>query len=119
MPVPVAALEREQVFGLFRRWRYLEADLDPLGFLKPEPHPELALSGPDAGQARRYYCGTIGAEFMHLPDPERRRWIEERLENPPSAPDRQRILERLVRAEVLSRSCRRAIWGPSASRSRA
>jgi len=103
MPVPVATLEREQVFDLFRSWGYLEADLDPLGFLKREPHPELALSGPDAGQARRYYCGTIGAEFMHLPDPERRRWIEERLENPPSAPDRQRILERLVRAEVFER----------------
>ena len=37
---------------------------------------------------------------MHLPDPERRRWIQERLETPPSAPDRKRILERLVRAEV-------------------
>ena len=100
MPVPTATLEREQVLDLFRRWGYLEADLDPLGFLQPEPHPELALSGAEAGQARRYYCGTIGAEFMNLPDPERRRWIEERLENPASAPDRQRILGRLVRAEV-------------------
>src|ERR1700740_3646128 len=100
MPVQTATLEREQVFDLFRRWGYLEADLDPLGFLTPEPHPELNLDGPDAEQARRSYCGTIGAEFMHLPDRERRRWIQERLESPSSAPDRRHILERLVRAEV-------------------
>ncbi|MFZ3211103.1 MAG: 2-oxoglutarate dehydrogenase E1 component [Terriglobales bacterium] len=100
MPITTAALEREQVFDLFRRWGYLEADLDPLGFLVPEPCPELDLNGPDAVPARRSYCGTIGAEFMHLPDRERRRWIQERLESPPSPPDRRRILERLVRAEV-------------------
>ncbi|HYN14437.1 MAG TPA: 2-oxoglutarate dehydrogenase E1 component [Terriglobales bacterium] len=100
MRVPTATLEREQVFDLFRRWGYLKADLDPLGFLKPKPYPELDLGGPDAEQARVYYCGTIGAEFMHLPDPERRRWIQERLESPPSAPERKCILERLVRAEV-------------------
>ena len=100
MPVQTATLEKEQVFDLFRRSGYLEADLDPLGFLKPEPHPELDISGPEAERARHYYCGTIGAEFMHLPDPERRRWIEERLESTPAAADREHILERLVRAEV-------------------
>ena len=68
MPVPTATLEKEQVLDLFRRWGYLEADLDPLGFLKPEPHPELNLDDPEAEQARRCYCGTIGAEFMHIPD---------------------------------------------------
>jgi len=100
MPVQTATLEKEQVFDLFRRWGYLEADLDPLGFFKPEPHPDLDLSGKDANQARRYYCGTIGAEFMHLPDPERRRWIEQRLESTAPTPNREHILERLVRAEV-------------------
>jgi len=100
MRVQSAALEKEQVLDLLRRWGYLEADLDPLGFLKPESCTELGLDGPDAEQARRYYCGTIGAEFMHLPDPERRRWIEQRLESATPEPNRQRILERLVRAEV-------------------
>ncbi len=100
MPVSTATFEKEQVFDLFRRWGYLEADLDPLGFLKPEPYPELDLDGADAEQARHFYCGTIGAEFMHLPDPERRRWIQQRLESAPAAPDRERILERVVRAEV-------------------
>ena len=100
MPVQTVSLEKEQVFDLFRRWGYLEADLDPLGFLQPQPHPELNLDGPDAEQARRYYCGTIGAEFVHLPDPERRRWIQQRLESTSSAPNCERILERLLRAEV-------------------
>jgi 2-oxoglutarate dehydrogenase E1 component len=100
MPLTTAVLEREQVFDLFRRWGYLEADLDPLGFLAPVPYPELDVNGPDAEQARRHYCRTIGAEFMHLPDPERRRWIQGQLESPPTAPNRKDILVRLVRAEV-------------------
>ncbi len=92
--------DREPVFDAFRRWGYLEADLDPLGFFRPQPHPELAATGEAAELARRYYCGTIGAEFMHLPDPERRRWIQERIEATSPAPDRKFILERLVRADV-------------------
>jgi 2-oxoglutarate dehydrogenase E1 component len=100
MPVSTATLDKEQIFDLFRRWGYLEADLDPLGFLAPVSYPELDVDGPDAEEARRYYCGTIGAEFMHLPEPERRRWIERRLESPPELPDRQHIIERLIRAEV-------------------
>ena len=92
--------DRERVFDAFRRWGYLEADLDPLGFFRPQSHPELKLSGDTAEQARRIYCGTIGAEFMHIPDPERRRWIQVRLEAEPPALDRARVLGRLLRAEV-------------------
>ncbi len=65
--------ERERVFEAFRRWGYLQADLDPLGFLKPEPNAELEISGDAAQEARRYYCGTIGVEFAHIVQPERRR----------------------------------------------
>ena len=100
MTVSTAILEREQVFDLFRRWGYLQANLDPLGFLNPVPYPELDLGGKDADEARLYYCGTIGAESMHLADPERRGWIEQRLEGAASPSDRERILERLVRAEL-------------------
>jgi 2-oxoglutarate dehydrogenase E1 component len=94
------AEERERVFEVFRRWGYLQADLDPLGLLKPMPCADLELSGPAADQARSIYCGTIGAEFMHLPEPERRRWIAERLEEAQSEVDHRKILERLVRADL-------------------
>ena len=92
--------DREQVFDAFRRWGYLEARLDPLGQMQPQPHPELRLSGPSAEQARRVYSGPIGAEFQHIPDPARRRWIEERMEGAAPQAERQRILERLIRADL-------------------
>ncbi len=67
---------REQIFDAFRRWGYLQAQLDPLGqYLLPVETPELDFSGPDADEARRYYCSTVGAEFMHIPSAERRNWI--------------------------------------------
>ena len=37
--------ERERIFDAFRRWGYLEADLDPLGFLRPQLCAELRISG--------------------------------------------------------------------------
>ncbi len=92
--------ERERVFDAFRRWGYLEADLDPLGFLLPVLHPELQIDGEFAQEARRIYCGTVGVEFMHITDPTRRRWIQERLEGPQPAVDQQRALELLIRAEL-------------------
>src|SRR5258708_30328607 len=86
--------ERERVFDAFRRWGYLEATLDPLGMFEPLKHPDLdALTGDAAEEARGIYCGTIGADFMHLPEPERRRWIAERLETPPSQVDQHKILD--------------------------
>lgn len=91
---------QERVFEGYRRWGYLAANLDPLGFLKPVEHPELILDGPDAAAARRFYCGTIGAEFVHIDDPQRRRWIAERLESDSPQPDRAYVLERLIRADL-------------------
>jgi 2-oxoglutarate dehydrogenase E1 component len=91
---------QEQVWDAFRRWGYLQADLDPLGDLQPVAMPELDLAGPDAEAARRFYCGTIGVEFMHIPDRERRLWVEERMESEAAKVERARILERLIRADV-------------------
>ncbi len=97
----VPAVDRERVFEAFRRWGYLEADLDPLGFFRPLPQPELeALEGEFATEARRIYCGTVGAEFMHIPDPERRRWIQERLEGTQESVDQQAALDQIIRAEL-------------------
>jgi 2-oxoglutarate dehydrogenase E1 component len=88
------------VFDAFRRWGYFEANLDPLGFMRPLDHPELRLDGEEAARARRIYCGTIGAEFMHIPNPEQRQWVIDRMESAPTEPDRAQILERLVRADL-------------------
>jgi len=91
---------QEQIWDAFRRWGYLQANLDPLGDLAPVPMPELDVTGPDADAARRLYCGPIGAEFMHIPDRERRLWIQEQMESGPADVDSARILEKLVRADV-------------------
>jgi 2-oxoglutarate dehydrogenase E1 component len=70
-------VERERVFELFRQWGYLEAELDPLGLLPPQPHPDLQIDNEWAQEARRIYRGTVGAEFMHIADPGRRHWIQD------------------------------------------
>jgi 2-oxoglutarate dehydrogenase E1 component len=93
--------ERERVFDLFRRWGFSEANLDPLGFFTPLECPDLdGLSGEYAEEARGYYCRTIGVEFAHLPEPERRGWIAEQMEAADSKVDQKKILERLVRADL-------------------
>ena len=94
-------LDRDQVFDIFRRWGYLQASLDPLGqYLPPEPFPTPAPEGDFAREARSYYCGTIAAEFMHIPSPEQRQWLESRLEIPAPRPDQARVLSQLIRADV-------------------
>jgi 2-oxoglutarate dehydrogenase E1 component len=91
---------RERIFDLFRRWGYLQADLDPLGHFPRLDYSELKFSGPEADRAREIYCGTVGAEFMHIPDPERRQWIIDRLEGAQHSVDREAILKQLVEADI-------------------
>ncbi len=93
-------LERERVFDAFRHWGYLEADLDPLGLFQPQPQPELQIESEFAREARSVYTGTIGVEFMHITDGERRRWIQEHMESEPAAVEQKRVLDLLVRADV-------------------
>ena len=89
------------VMDEFRRWGYLQANLDPLSLdLQPQAIPELEHRGPLADRARQLYCGTTGIEFMHIADPAKRRWIEAKFERDAPAPDRQRILDLLVRADL-------------------
>src|SRR5271154_5827528 len=91
---------QERIWESFRRWGYLQANLDPLGDFEATPMPELDVAGPEAEAARRVYCGSIGAEFMHIPDRERRLWVQERMESEAAEPDRGRILDLLIRAEI-------------------
>ncbi len=95
-----AALD-EKTLNNYRRLGYLLADLDPMNRIEPEAQPGLEDSDPaTADFARRHYCGTIGVEFMHIPDPERRRWIEERMEAEAPGFDQRRILDLLTRGET-------------------
>src|ERR1700722_3269216 len=97
--------KQERVLDAFRRWGYLQANLDPLGHFAPLAHPELDISGEVASAARRVYSGSIGVEFMHIPDLERRQWIQERMETERQETiDRSRILDRLVRADVFEQT---------------
>jgi len=91
---------QERIWDAFRRWGFLQANLDPLGDLERVAIPELDVTGPEAEAARRFYCGSIGAEFMHIPDRARREWIQQRMESEAPKLDQAKILERLVRAEI-------------------
>jgi 2-oxoglutarate decarboxylase len=55
------------------------------------------------GILRDSYCRTIGIEYMHIQDPEQRRWIQQRVEQPHQKPPREeqlRILLKLNQAEA-------------------
>ncbi|RQZ18740.1 2-oxoglutarate dehydrogenase E1 component [Burkholderia sp. Bp9031] len=111
------------------------AHLDPLRWTAPVPVPELNPTYYDLSQAdlnttfsmsgthfpdedatlgdlvqalTKTYCGTLGAEFMHLADPEQRDWWPMRLESSRSSAsldngDKLHILERLTAAEGLEK----------------
>ncbi|MGB8013293.1 MAG: 2-oxoglutarate dehydrogenase E1 component [Terriglobales bacterium] len=113
VPASISDYERERVFGLFRQFGYLEAELNPLGLLPPQPHPDLKLDNEWAREARRIYCGCVGVEFMHIADPERRRWIQEHIEVTPSAvaSDQARALDLLVRADLFEQTLQQRYLG--------
>ncbi|HYM76896.1 MAG TPA: 2-oxoglutarate dehydrogenase E1 component [Candidatus Dormibacteraeota bacterium] len=92
--------ERERVFNAYRQFGYLEGDLDPLGFLRPRPTPELEKDGEYAREARAVYSSTIGVEINHIYSPDRRRWIYDRMESEAPAEDQKRILDLLIRADI-------------------
>ena len=57
---------------------------------------------------RETYCGSIGAEFMHITDPGEKRWWQKKLESVRSKPTytvekKKHILDRLTAAEGLER----------------
>ena len=110
------------------------ADVDPLGRLERPDLPELDpksygftdadmdvefstnIAGGPARQTlreivtamRQTYCGTLGIEYMHISDTERRVWLQNRLEPIRSRPSydatmKKHILERLTAAETLEK----------------
>jgi len=118
----------------YRSRGHLQANLDPLGMACKTLAPDLDLPfhdldaddldtefstqtffGPDRmklkdllTRLRATYCGSIGAEFMHIADADQRRWLYERMERaggryPLTDSERKRALERLTAAEGLER----------------
>ncbi|KAK6754672.1 hypothetical protein RB195_013575 [Necator americanus] len=90
--------QRVHLINAFRRYGYLQAQLDPLGLqptkdvpeLNPEvyglsPHdvlPEKDLSLNDlAEQLRLIYCGPMAIEFMHINNWEERQWLAQNFES--------------------------------------
>ncbi len=132
-----AARDSMRVMMLIRAFRlrgHLEARLDPLGLMQSAPHSDLdphSYGFADADydrpifcdghlgldlatlpeivrRARSIYCGSIGIEYLHVQDPDQRRWIMSRMEDPafrePLESDRRRaILESLTAAEAFER----------------
>lgn len=120
-----------RVFELIHSYRvrgHVMADTDPLEY-RQRKHPDLDITehgltlwdlerdfavGGFAGQTlmklrdilgvlRESYCRTTGIEFMHIQDPKERKWLQDRVERPRPAPEREeqlRILRRLNSAEA-------------------
>ncbi|MFN8389979.1 MAG: 2-oxoglutarate dehydrogenase E1 component [Bdellovibrionota bacterium] len=95
-------MSKEDIANNFRRWGYLQADVDPLGNLPKFPHRDLdSATGAEADKWRKLYCSKVGVEFMHMPYPERCDWVAEKFENFKPAIDQKRVLARLLSAERL------------------
>ncbi len=124
-----------QLINAHRFRGHQNANLDPLGLWKREPVSELnpMHHGLDADDMEREfntgsfahggdtmklgdiihalkstYCGSIGAEYMHITDTEEKRWIQQRLEPTLgranySVDVKKRILEGLNSAEGMEK----------------
>ncbi|MGI8710239.1 MAG: multifunctional oxoglutarate decarboxylase/oxoglutarate dehydrogenase thiamine pyrophosphate-binding subunit/dihydrolipoyllysine-residue succinyltransferase subunit [Acidimicrobiales bacterium] len=111
---------------------HLIADLDPLAWKEPHMHSELDpatygltiwdldrefLSGNVAGThemklgdllhvLRDAYCRTIGIEYMHISEPDQKRWIQEQVEGVDDRLDTEEqhhVLGRLNAAEAFEK----------------
>jgi 2-oxoglutarate dehydrogenase E1 component len=128
--------KQTKVLQLIHNYRvrgHLVADLDPLDSARA-PHRDLdpatygltlwdldrefltgGLSGADKATLREIldtlretYCGTIGVEYMYIADPERKEWLQHRMESSRNYPaldaaSKRRVLEKIVEAESFER----------------
>ena len=107
----------EVIFDIFRRWGYLQSTLDPLGqFLPGEPFPTPAPDGELSTEARGFYCGTMARSSCTSPDPERRQWIQERMEAGPAKLDQAQVLTQLIRADLFEQVIQSRYLGRSGFR---
>ena len=123
-----------ELVSAYRHSGHRKAKLDPLGLWRREPTPELTLGYHRLSEAdldgvfdtgsgglfehgtatlrdivaalERTYCGSLGAEYMHITDATEQQWLRDRLETGRSAlasEARFTILDRLSAAEGLER----------------
>ena len=123
------------LINFYRVRGHLVADLDPLFSGAARDHEELdpatfgytlwdldrsfltsGLGGTEEATLRQIlevlrqtYCGKIGAEFMHIQDPEQKRWLMDRMEATRNRAgltpgDRRQLLAKLVEAEVFEKT---------------
>jgi 2-oxoglutarate decarboxylase len=118
----------QELINAYRVRGHLLADVDPLVY-QQRSHPDLdvrnhgltfwdldrefvvggfgdrrAMKLRDVlGLLRDSYCRTVGVEYMHIQDPEQRRWFQSNLERPykkPTPTEQMRILSKLNQAEA-------------------
>ena len=118
----------QEMIHAFRVRGHLLADIDPLEY-QQRSHPDLDIANhgltlwdldrefatggfggkPFAklreilGVLRDAYCRTVGIEYMHIQDPEQRKWIQDRVERPHAKMDREeqlRVLRKLNEGEA-------------------
>ena len=124
-----------QLINSYRFRGHQQANLDPLGLWKQARVRDLELSHHDLSEAdfdtefnvgsfaigketmklgdlykalEKTYCGSIGAEYMHIVSTDEKRWIQQRLESIQSTPsyskeEKTRILNGLVAADGLEK----------------
>lgn len=124
-----------QLINAFRFRGHQHANLDPLGLWQQERVRDLELShhnltekdfdtqfnlgsyalGKDKlplgelfKSLNRTYCGSIGAEYMHITDTEQKRWLQQRIESVESKPvitreEKIKILKGLIAADGMEK----------------
>jgi len=130
--IPEGAVDKTarvlELIDAYRTRGHLMADTDPLNY-RQRRHPDLdVLShgltlwdldrefavGGFAGRShlklrdvlgvlRNSYCRTVGVEYMHVLEPDERKWLQERVEVPhqkPTNPEQKYILSKLNAAEA-------------------
>ncbi|WP_261833700.1 2-oxoglutarate dehydrogenase E1 component [Vibrio ishigakensis] len=124
-----------QLINAYRFRGHQAANLDPLGLWQRPVQPELdpafhSLTEDDLNESfnvgsfavaqetmqlkdlytalNKTYCGSIGAEYMHMTNTEQKRWVQQRLESVQSQPEfsldeKITYLDELTAAEGLER----------------
>jgi len=118
----------QELINAYRVRGHLMADIDPLEYVQ-RSHPDLEIESHGLtfwdldrefvtggfggrrvmklreilGVLRDSYCRTVGIEYMHIQDPEQRRWFQEKLEVKyvkPGHAEQLRVLSKLNEAEA-------------------